>query len=109
MQKILIYTAKIIIFTLLLTSCAKKQGLNSINNRSELKKAQKQREKHTRYWSNDEESKQKAKAEKKAKKAQQKELKKGQKRHLNWQDQDVKKRIKKNNKKAQKALNKKAK
>jgi hypothetical protein len=57
--------------------CTKKQGSNSsINNRSELKKAQKQREKHTRYWSNDEESKQKAKAEKKAKKRTSKSTKK---------------------------------
>ncbi|MDR2292071.1 MAG: hypothetical protein LBE11_01175 [Prevotellaceae bacterium] len=83
----------------------------SINNRSELKKEQRMREKNTRYWTKQEQKTTKAetKQAKKEEKEYQKYLKKERKRHLQWQDDDVRKRIKKNEKIAQKAMRKKAK
>jgi hypothetical protein len=74
-----------------------------------LRKEQHQRQKHTNNWSNDRESREKVKIEKRLEKKRQKALKAGEKRHLNWQDKDVKKRIKQNKKKAEKEQRKKTK
>jgi hypothetical protein len=83
----------------------------SINSRSDLKKEQRVREKNTRYWANQDAKEKKAetKRAKKEEKEYQKYLKSERKRHLQWQDDDVRKRIKKNEKIAHKAMRKKAK
>jgi hypothetical protein len=152
MQKILIQPAKIIIFTLILTSCAKRVPLcpaascttesrpsarssasgnagstskinkkplvsqrqvsyQSINNRSDLKKEQRMREKNTSYWTKQDRQATKAedKRAKKEEKEHQKYMKNERKRHLKWQDADVRKRLKKNEKIAQKTMRKNAK
>ncbi|MDR2065247.1 MAG: DUF1682 domain-containing protein [Prevotellaceae bacterium] len=83
----------------------------SVNNRSDLKKEQRMREKNTRYWAKQEQKarKEEIRHAKKEEKEYQKYLKKERKRHLQWQDDDVRKRIKKNEKIAQKAMRKNAK
>jgi hypothetical protein len=83
----------------------------SVNNRSDLKKEQRAREKNTRYWAKQDqkETKEETKRAKKEEKEYQKYLKKERKRHLQWQDDDVRKRIKKNEKIAQKTMRKNAK
>ncbi|MDR3286173.1 MAG: hypothetical protein LBT27_01850 [Prevotellaceae bacterium] len=111
MQKTLLRIAKIIIFALIITSCSQKQGINSVNNRSSLRKEQRAREKNTRYWSRQDakENKEEIKRKKQEEKEYNKYMKKERKRHLEWQDDDVKKRIKQNEKNAKKEMQNKAK
>ncbi|MDR0420529.1 MAG: hypothetical protein LBH30_03650 [Prevotellaceae bacterium] len=94
-----------------LVSSQQQDSYQSINNRSDLKKEQRMREKNTRYWTKQEqkETNEKNKLAKKEEKEYQKYLKSERKRHLQWQDKDVQKRIKKNEKLAQKAMRKNAK
>ncbi|MDR0754957.1 MAG: hypothetical protein LBF04_06175 [Prevotellaceae bacterium] len=89
----------------------RQDSYQSVNNRSELKKEQRMREKNTRYWAKQEQkiTREETKRAKKEEKEYQKYLKKERKRHLQWQDDDVRKRIKKNEKIAQKAMRKKTK
>lgn len=110
-KKTFIYLTKIAIFAILIVSCAPSNRLNSINNRSELRKEQNRRQKNAQYWEKQEakENKAKIKQQKKEERKYNKELKKKRKRHLEWQDDDVKARIKQNKKEAEKALRKKAK
>lgn len=88
----------------------RQDSYQSVNNRSELKKEQRTREKNTRYWTKQaqKETKEETRRAKKEEKEYQKYMKAERKRHLQWQDDDVKKRIRKNEKIAQRAMAKKA-
>ncbi|MDR0729429.1 MAG: hypothetical protein LBF19_04820 [Prevotellaceae bacterium] len=98
---------KILFFILFLSACASSRygGMTSqevyrINHRAELQKRQRDRQARARKDKKaaEKETKQKEKEEK----AQQRALKKGAERHLDWQSPETRERIKENKKESEK-------
>ena len=102
--KLIYKLTKMLIIFVLLTSCTGYRSVYSVNTRGSLRKEQLKRLKDEQRWEKEENKKNRniMRLQKKEDKVYNKMVKRGRKRHLEWQDAEAVKRIKKNRKQSEK-------